>query len=388
MSNHEKHDFVPCTCEDCFGRDDACCAYCHSRKSDPIHTPAEAQKPPCRCEQPYEAHANLPLRSRKRDGRKVTCYIYQPAEAQAETTLSQPNLEPGWLSQAISAPERPLEEVVKGAYNPYNSEAQAVKPAPENGEYSILGYDGERQSPTSSAPSAPEGSQVGKPISEEACDESQCLCDEYGADLCSVHRHGTSLSPPNLKQVGQSISEKRLKRMLAAAKDDLHFYTIHCDGDGIADAKAEIAAYTELLALRTENADAKAALERLKQEAEHDERMDLQTIDERDAAEDALSEAYAIVVGEQAEWSNLFGHREALDAISERVESLTTENASLLAAINRSNELDRDAAENIVELRRTIRVLKATLEFYASGVLDGGAAARAALDSARKVQNG
>lgn len=253
MSNQEKHDFVPCTCEDCFGRDDACCAYCHSRKSDPIHTPAEAQKPPCRCEQPYEAHANLPLRSRKRDGRKVTCYIYQPAEAQAETTLSQPNLEPGWLSQAISAPERPLEEVVKGAYNPYNSEAQAVKPAPENGEYSILGYDGERQSPTSSAPSAPEGSQVGKPISEErlkeaigvlvyaksdvaqvclaACRELLALRTENASLLAAVNRSNELDREAAEKIVALEKQAERANRDLAAMTEDRNLYRDEHAGD-------------------------------------------------------------------------------------------------------------------------------------------------------------
>jgi hypothetical protein len=40
-----------------------------------------------------------------------------------------------------------------------------------------------------------------------------------------------------------------------------------------------------------------------------------QTVDERDAAEEALSQAYYLVIGKSPEWSNLFGHEQALEAI-------------------------------------------------------------------------
>tara|TARA_R110000824_G_scaffold401032_2_gene610443 strand:- start:18020 stop:18253 length:234 start_codon:yes stop_codon:yes gene_type:complete len=40
-----------------------------------------------------------------------------------------------------------------------------------------------------------------------------------------------------------------------------------------------------------------------------------QVIDERDSAESALSEAYALVMGHAPEWSNLFGYRDAINQI-------------------------------------------------------------------------
>lgn len=48
------------------------------------------------------------------------------------------------------------------------------------------------------------------------------------------------------------------------------------------------------------------------------EREILAVIDQRDAAEEALSEAYRIVTGDTPEWSNGFGHKEALAEIEER----------------------------------------------------------------------
>lgn len=41
----------------------------------------------------------------------------------------------------------------------------------------------------------------------------------------------------------------------------------------------------------------------------------LQLIDERDAAEDALGQAYYLATGRSPEWSNKFGHKEALAEI-------------------------------------------------------------------------
>lgn len=40
-------------------------------------------------------------------------------------------------------------------------------------------------------------------------------------------------------------------------------------------------------------------------------------IDERDAAEEALSQAYYLIVGRSPEWSNLFGYKEALADIDD-----------------------------------------------------------------------
>lgn len=45
------------------------------------------------------------------------------------------------------------------------------------------------------------------------------------------------------------------------------------------------------------------------------EQADLQVLAERDRAEDALSQAYCLIVGKSPEWSNHFGHTEALSDI-------------------------------------------------------------------------
>ena len=45
------------------------------------------------------------------------------------------------------------------------------------------------------------------------------------------------------------------------------------------------------------------------------EKEHLQTIDERDKAEDALSQAYCLVTGSSPEWSNLFGYDQAIEDI-------------------------------------------------------------------------
>lgn len=53
------------------------------------------------------------------------------------------------------------------------------------------------------------------------------------------------------------------------------------------------------------------------------ERAMLKLIEERDAAEEALSQAYAIVMGEGPNWSNLFGYQDALNQIERRVNPKT-----------------------------------------------------------------
>ena len=47
------------------------------------------------------------------------------------------------------------------------------------------------------------------------------------------------------------------------------------------------------------------------------ERQMLQLIDERDDAEQALSQAYYLVTGRSPEWSNKFGHQDALEDIGD-----------------------------------------------------------------------
>lgn len=52
------------------------------------------------------------------------------------------------------------------------------------------------------------------------------------------------------------------------------------------------------------------------------ERETLQLIEERDNAEEAISQAYYIVTGRSPEWSNQFGYPEALEEIGDAVAAL------------------------------------------------------------------
>src|SRR3546814_20490929 len=74
----------------------------------------------------------------------------------------------------------------------------------------------------------------------------------------------------------------------------------------------------------TEAADALEAKDR---EIAREEQSHSRTIDERDAAEKALSDAYAIVTGRPPEWSNHFGFKEALDAMEDALAGTATATA-------------------------------------------------------------
>lgn len=54
-------------------------------------------------------------------------------------------------------------------------------------------------------------------------------------------------------------------------------------------------------------------------ELELEEAAHIQTIAERDAAEEALGRAYALVTGREPVWSNLFGYARALAEIKEHM---------------------------------------------------------------------
>jgi hypothetical protein len=53
-----------------------------------------------------------------------------------------------------------------------------------------------------------------------------------------------------------------------------------------------------------------------------EEKAHLKTIDERDAAEEALSQAYYLIKGESPEWSNLWGYKECLEEIDDALRCL------------------------------------------------------------------
>src|SRR3546814_637262 len=74
----------------------------------------------------------------------------------------------------------------------------------------------------------------------------------------------------------------------------------------------------------TEAADALEAKDR---EIAREEQSHSRTIDERDAAEKALSDAYAIVTGRPPEWSNHFGYKDALDEMADALAGTAQETA-------------------------------------------------------------
>ena len=82
--------------------------------------------------------------------------------------------------------------------------------------------------------------------------------------------------------------------------------------------------------MRYEEAHARiAALEaevtKLKHAADKEERSSMQLLQERDAAEEAVSHAYYLVTGRSPEWSNHFGHAEAHEEIQDAVNVLREE---------------------------------------------------------------
>lgn len=79
-------------------------------------------------------------------------------------------------------------------------------------------------------------------------------------------------------------------------------------------------------------AEARATIERMTAKVSEDERAQLQVIDERDRAEDALGEAYSLITGNDCEWSNLFDYAEALKEIGFAVKDRISR-ARVIAAI-------------------------------------------------------
>lgn len=74
-----------------------------------------------------------------------------------------------------------------------------------------------------------------------------------------------------------------------------------------------------------------------------------EVIDQRDAAEEALSHAYYLVTGRSPEWSNLFGHTEALEEIEDSCALLR--NAATPPSV-------RESVARLVEARERLSGLK------------------------------
>lgn len=115
-----------------------------------------------------------------------------------------------------------------------------------------------------------------------------------------------------------------LKKQLAGEKEKQAEID---DWKGIAHANMQVSVAADKIAesIRAEYDDL------LKQLAE-EENLHLKTIDERDASEQALSQAYYLVFGEPAEWSNNFGNDQATEAIGDAVNALKKQLADLKEA--------------------------------------------------------
>ncbi len=97
-------------------------------------------------------------------------------------------------------------------------------------------------------------------------------------------------------------------------------------------ARMEAVEMSRGIALACEISDHKKTWEALSaSQAREREAMEahLRTIDQRDAAEDALSDAFRLVTGREPEWSNLFGYADAMEEITA---SLGQKESALAAA--------------------------------------------------------
>jgi hypothetical protein len=81
-------------------------------------------------------------------------------------------------------------------------------------------------------------------------------------------------------------------------------------------------------------ADAAEWARKIAADSEAHERTELQLIDERDAAEEAMSQAYYLVTGRSPQWSNMFGYSEALEEIGDAITLLKESLKRAIAANN------------------------------------------------------
>lgn len=92
----------------------------------------------------------------------------------------------------------------------------------------------------------------------------------------------------------------------------------------------------------------RAKLAEVERERDASQRSENQLIDERDAFEKAMSDAYLRVVGGSPEWSNLFGIDETLDDID-----------SVMINLCESLEAEREKSRRLVEFRERCKNLLA-----------------------------
>ncbi|TCP06595.1 hypothetical protein [Caldimonas thermodepolymerans] len=83
---------------------------------------------------------------------------------------------------------------------------------------------------------------------------------------------------------------------------------------------------------------APAGVEDMQRRLDREESDHARTIDQRDAAEDALGRMFQAVTGRTAEWSSAWGYLDAIEEVEEHVATLATERDQLAAALEAARE--------------------------------------------------
>lgn len=109
---------------------------------------------------------------------------------------------------------------------------------------------------------------------------------------------------------------------------------------------------------------ARYCLSKLRESEARHERSMLQVIDERERASEALSQAYYLIIGKSPEWSNLFGHSQALEEIDDAQTLLRKEIHSLQSQLDASNSISTTQAHEIQTQAERIMELLATVSKY------------------------
>jgi hypothetical protein len=162
----------------------------------------------------------------------------------------------------------------------------------------------------------------GKPIFDSSNSEDQLITDE--SDESGPHYRDDVAFNNFLFIKGMRNYAKELLAM-AAENEKLRKIASHVPGDVYIKAK-EDAGFAEAIQARREEAfvinipPTKIFDKRLDEEASA-----LQTVQERDDAEQALSQAYFLVTGRSPEWSSTWHHQECLDEIRDACTMLREE---------------------------------------------------------------
>lgn len=101
----------------------------------------------------------------------------------------------------------------------------------------------------------------------------------------------------------------------------------------------------------------RALVQQVKEAEEKHERDMLKVIDEREAEAEALSQAYFLVTGESPEWSNLFGHEQALDEIAGVVNLLKSQVSATRATAAEATAMVEKASLLILSLVPVVQEL-------------------------------